>query len=263
MRVIDGSSLPWESAGNPGLKMKTVRRDDAGGSFLGLIAFEPWTATGVHQHLGTAFSLMLAGGLTDYVGTAGTGEMGINFLGSTHDAIAYMPSLMVSRLEGPVVYGPDISHSLHAGAVRRSVENAFPDMPPDCNLKLSAIKPMPTWMPGVERRMIFDYLPTGDHRRLVDFMLLPGASVRAHRLSALVEIYVIAGDLCVSSGRDALATAGSFVIGEPGDEIALRSRHGTHLLVWADGPASWLDAHEGPDFYGFDASFASPRGLNR
>ncbi len=43
----------------------------------------------------------------------------------------------------------------------------------------------------------------------------------------------------------------------------MHSRHGAHLLVWAEGPAAWLDGRGGPDFYGFDASFASPRGLNR
>ena len=58
------------------------------GEFLGLIAFDPFTRSGLHQHQGIATSFILEGGLSDYLGPVHQHEVGINYRGSTHDAIA-------------------------------------------------------------------------------------------------------------------------------------------------------------------------------
>ena len=242
--------------------MKTVRRNDDDGTFLGLIAFDRMVSTGVHQHLGTAFSYMLSGGLTDFSGTARQGEVGINFLGSTHDAIAYQPSLMVSRLEGRVVYGPDIGHALHAGALHQPVENRFPDMQPDLNIRLEAVRPSATWIPGVTRRLIYDYAHTTTDRRLVELTLLPCAEIPMHTLGGPVDYYLIAGDLRSGDGVGAV-TSGGFLCGEADDRVMLASQFGAHVLVWAEAPSWRSDWVGAQDLYGFDASYASPRNVKR
>ena len=262
MRVVQSEDIAWQTAGKAGLQMKVVRRDDDEGTFLGLIAFERLVATGVHQHLGTAFSYMLSGGLTDFSGTARQGEVGINFAGSTHDAIAYQPSLMVSRLEGRVVYGPDIAHALHAGAVHRAIDNTFPDMPPDLNIELAGLRPGATWIPGVTRRLVYDYVHTATDRRLVDLTMLPGATVPRHRLGGVVDYYVVAGDLSTGAANRAV-TSGGFICADPGDEVSLASRYGAHVLVWAEGPSQMLEGEALADLYGFDASYACARSAKR
>jgi hypothetical protein len=63
--------LKWHSVGKAGLALKPVREDREKGHFLGLVAFEPNTRSGLHQHLGVATSFILDGGLTDYQGSIG------------------------------------------------------------------------------------------------------------------------------------------------------------------------------------------------
>src|SRR6185369_2936207 len=89
VHVYDADSLKWHAVGKAGLALKPVREDKEKGLFLGLVAFEPNTRSGLHQHLGVATSFILDGGLTDYQGSIGLHDAGINFKGSTHDAIAY------------------------------------------------------------------------------------------------------------------------------------------------------------------------------
>ena len=54
--------------------------------------------SGLHQHQGVATSFILQGGLSDYQGAVHLHEVGINYRGSTHDAIAYEPTVLVSKL---------------------------------------------------------------------------------------------------------------------------------------------------------------------
>ena len=68
VHVFDASALPWHATPNPGLRLKPIHLDDARGEFLGLIAFDPFTRSGLHQHQGIATSFILEGGLTDYQG---------------------------------------------------------------------------------------------------------------------------------------------------------------------------------------------------
>ena len=101
VHVFDATPMPWEEQARPGLRMKTIRIDDERGEFLGLIGFDRFVRSAVHQHQGVASSFILEGGITDYHGPVHQHEMGINCRGSTHDAMAYVPTVLVSKLEGP------------------------------------------------------------------------------------------------------------------------------------------------------------------
>ncbi|MEX4002135.1 hypothetical protein AB4Y38_24940 [Paraburkholderia sp. EG285A] len=81
--VFDVSESPWQGVGKNGLTQKIVRRDDRTGHSFGFMPFDALARTGVHQHLGTAFSFFLSGALTDFQGTTGAGQLGVNFAGST------------------------------------------------------------------------------------------------------------------------------------------------------------------------------------
>ena len=106
--VTSHDQLRWVDASRPGLRLAAVHENRETGRFLGLLGFEALSSSGLHQHVDVAFSYMLSGGLTDYAGTTVAGQMGINMPGATHDAIAYVPSMMASRLDGPVLYAPGV-----------------------------------------------------------------------------------------------------------------------------------------------------------
>jgi len=257
--VYDVSGQPWQDVGKAGLAQKIVRRDDRTGQSFGFMFFDTLTRTGVHQHLGNAFSYFLSGALTDYQGTTGAGELGINFPGSTHDAIAYLPTLTVGRMEGPVAYGPDVTHSLHAGNRHAAFENAFPEHLPDLNIMLDAVPVSATRVPGLTRRLVYDYANTPHQRRMTQLMLLPGACVPAHRLTALVDLYVLGGDVRFHcQGKSLDAKAGDFVIMEPDAQLRFESRYGASLLLWAEGPALWEDGPSSPELYGFTSAHGDP-----
>lgn len=248
--VYDMAATPWTDAGKQGIRQKVVRVDHAKGRYLGLVAFDAMTRSGLHQHLGTATSYFLSGSLSDYAGTAVRGQVGINLAGATHDAVAYEDCLLCARLEAPVIYPPEDGpvHRLHAGARQAEIVNPAPDVMPDVNVTVEALPLLPTGLAGVGRRMLFDYSPAADDRRLVQLQLLPGCAVPAHRTTDLVEWFVHGGDVRVA-GKVALA--GSFVIVEPGTEVTLSSRYGALLLAWAEGPIGWSDGRARPDLYGF------------
>jgi anti-sigma factor ChrR (cupin superfamily) len=98
VRVFDMAAHPWQETANKGLWLKPVRHDDERGLYLGLVRFDAGTRSGLHQHQAVATSFVLDGGLTDYHGSLALHEAGINVKGSTHDAIAYRHTLLVSRL---------------------------------------------------------------------------------------------------------------------------------------------------------------------
>jgi anti-sigma factor ChrR (cupin superfamily) len=248
--VYDMLAAPWTEAGKAGIAQKVVRVDHARGHYLGLVAFDQLVSSGLHQHLGLATSYVVQGSLTDYGSNIVRGQMGINLKGATHDAVAYEKCLLVARLEGPVVYPPHDGpiHRLHAGARHSDIVNRAPEVMPDINITVEAVPLSATSLAGVSRRMIFDYKATDDDRRLVQLQFLPGARVPAHRTSALVEWFVLGGDVWIGNHE---AKGGSFVCIEPDSEVMLSSRYGALLFAWAEGPMQWSDGKPRPDLYGF------------
>jgi hypothetical protein len=246
--VFDFAQMPWQTAGQAGLSMKIVRRDDERGQFLGLLAFEPLARSGLHQHLGTAISYFLSGGLTDYWGTAVAGEAGINLAGATHDAIAYTPTLLIARLEAPVIYPQTTQHRLHAGVRHAEIVNANPKEPPDINIKVSTVPNDPTQIDGLRRKIVFDYSQTIDERRFVELSLLPGTTIPTHRTTDRIEWFVIAGDVHIN---DVSAHSGCCVVIEPNVDVKVSSRYGCALIAWADAPTVWSGKSAAPELYGF------------
>jgi anti-sigma factor ChrR (cupin superfamily) len=248
--VYDMLAAPWTEAGKAGIAQKVVRVDHAKGHYLGLVAFEQLVSSGLHQHIGVATSYVVQGSLSDYASNIVRGQVGINLKGATHDAVAYEKCLLVARLEGPVIYPPHDGplHRLHAGARHSTIVNSAPEVMPDINVMVEALPPTTTSLAGVSRRMVFDYKGTGDDRRLVQLQLLPGTRVPAHRTSALVEWFIVGGDVAVGNHR---ASGGSFVCLDPESQVTLSSGYGALLLAWAEGPVQWSDGKARPDLYGF------------
>jgi hypothetical protein len=230
--VFDMARAAWQATANPGLWLKPVRHDDDQGLYLGLVRFDAGTRSGLHQHQGVATSFVLDGGLTDYHGSIGLHQAGINYKGSTHDAVAYRPTLLVSRLEAPVTYPPDSEISgVHAGSRHAAILNEAPDVPPEINVPVDALVHEDTGVPGVRRQQIFDYAGTGTERRMVQLTLKPGSEF-AFRAEALTEFWVRGGLLAVN---DEPAHADCFVVCEPGAQVRLQSPYGALLIAWAEG----------------------------
>jgi hypothetical protein len=238
--VFDAAELPWQDTPEPGLRLKPVRYDDERGLFLGLVGFASLARSGLHQHRGVATSFVIDGALTDYAGPIALHQAGINLVGATHDAVAYQNTLLVSRLEGPVVYprsrGP--LTGLHAGSRHADFDNPAPEAAPDLNITVDALVPQQTGIRGVRRQTIFDYAGTGSAHRFVQMSLAPGAGVPAWRCRHLTEFWVRGGLLDIN-GR--VAHANCFVIIEAGAEVQMASPYGALLLAWAEGPEDWLD----------------------
>lgn len=98
------------------------------------------------------------------------------------------------------------------------------------------------------RRPLFDYAGTGDNRRMCALTLWPRAPQLRVKHSALTDLFVLAGDLKIG---DTTVTGPSFVLIEPGAEVALSSQYGCSLLAWAEGPA-WSSETEDAELYGFN-----------
>ncbi len=239
--VFDSADIAWRDAGKAGVALKTVREDRDAGQFLGMVGFEPMVRSGLHQHQGVASSFFLDGSLTDYSGTAGTNQMGINLKGATHDAIAYQRTLLVARLEAPVTYPHEAGelHELHTGSRHAEIANEAPDVPPDLNVTVDALPGTALDVPGAMRRTIFDYAGTGSDHRMVQWTLRPGAAWPACRMGGLTELWVRAGAIAVG-GRT--AHAGCFVVLEPGAVVQIAAPFGALVLGWAEGPTAWCDA---------------------
>ena len=241
---------PWRELGRPGVKDKSVRRERETGHYLGVIAFEPMSRSGLHQHLGTALSYFLAGSLSDYQGSASEGMAGINLAGATHDAVSYSGSLIASRLEGPVVVpeGVSAAHPIHGGAKAGRFVNPFPERWPDINIRVAPLPLVPTHFPGIGRRMIFDYAPTGDRRRFAALTIMPHSPAIEIAHQGLTDWYVLGGDVAVNGKR---AHANSFVVIEPGAHAAIKSEYGCQILCWAEAPGMGEAQGRESELYGF------------
>lgn len=250
VHIFRSVEMEWTSAGKAGLHVKAVREDAEKGHFLGLLAFDPMMRSDTHQHLGTAISFFLEGGLTDYQGYAGVGQAGINLRGATHNAASYARTVLVSRLEGPVVY-PDSDrplHKLHSGSFHGDVISQTQDAPPDILVDVDALPALASRIAGLRRQLIFDYAQTEDDRRFSQLQLLPGAQIPRHKCAGLAEWFIRGGEATIG---DRKAFAGDFVIIEPGTEMAFSSDYGCLILAWAEGPVEWRTDAAGPDLYGF------------
>ena len=250
VHVYDAAALEWHSAGKMGLALKPVREDREKGRFLGLVAFEPLARSGLHQHTGVATSFILDGGLTDYQGSAGLHDSGINLKGSTHDAIAYQRTLLVSRLEAPVIYPPETGrdYALHTGPRFGAITNPHPEIPPDINIAVDRLPALPTSIAGVTRRMIFDYARSRGEHRYVQMGMLPGSATPPFSARGPLELWVRAGDLRVG-GKAAYANC--FVIVEPGATLRIESAFGALFHAWSEAPIEWVDDATRPDLFGF------------
>ncbi len=232
--VCDASQLEWQSAGKPGISLKPVRYDSEQGQFLGMVGFEPMVRSGTHQHQGVATSYFVDGALTDHQGTAVAGEVGVNLKGATHDAIAYRKSLLVSRLEAPVLYLPDEEQLslVHAGARQAAFESYDVQALTDLNICVNDQPQLQTGVPGVRRRMIFEYAGCEDDRRLLELQFQAGAAPLYWQCSARVELWVHGGGLLLNGQT---LWANCFAIIEPETRVQIESRFGARILLWADG----------------------------
>jgi hypothetical protein len=254
VHVYDAESIKWHTAGKAGLALKPVREDREKGRFLGLVAFEPFTRSGLHQHTGVATSFILDGGLTDYQGSVGLHEAGINLKGATHDAVAYQRSLLLSRLEAPVIYPAETGrdYALHTGPRFGDIRNPNPEAPPDINVAVDRLAALPTAIAGVTRRMIFDYALSQNEHRYVQLGMLPGSATAAFTTRAPLELWVRGGDLRVGG---ATAYANCFVIVEAGATVSIESSFGVLFHAWSDARMDWADGTGSktarPDLFGF------------
>ena len=248
--VYDAAALEWQSAGRSGLALKPVREDRERGRFLGLVGFEPATRSGLHQHLGVATSFVLDGSLTDYYGTVRLHEAGINLAGATHDAIAYQRTLLVSRLEAPVIYpeATDRDYALHTGPRFGSIRNPNPETEPDINVPVDTLRALPTGIGGVTRKMIFDYARSSGEHRYVQMGMISGSKTPAFTTTAPLEMWVRAGDLRIGGE---IAYCNCFVVVEPGTTIAIESDFGALFHVWSEGRMQWADGQAQADLFGF------------
>jgi hypothetical protein len=251
IHITNKEALRWIDASRPGLRLAPVHENRETGRFLGLLGFDTLSSSGLHQHVDIGFSYLLSGGLTDYSGTTVAGQMGINLPGATHDAIAYLPSLMASRLDGPVLYWPedgreDAPH-LHAGGRDGKFENPRPEDPPDVSITLQTLPALSSSVGGVTRKLICDYKGTPHDFRNSALTLIPGTRVPAFRTRAPIEIFMIGGGMKVNGQ---LILASGFCVIETNTTVELSSGFGAYFIAWSEGPISWLD-RERTDLFGF------------
>ena len=248
VQVYDMQQLPWKATTNSGLWTKPLREDRERGLFLGLVKFAAFTRSGLHQHQGVATSFVIAGGLSDYHGSIGLHEAGINQRGSTHDAIAYQDTVLVSRLEGPVTYpvGSDIS-GVHTGSRYADFVNPNPEIAPEINVPLDDLSSVDTGVAGVKRQTIFDYQGTGSHHRMCQLSLRPQTSF-SFETSALTEFWVRGGELLIN---DQIAHANCFVLCAADTKLRIESPFGALLIVWAEGPEKAQTQSNPSQLFGF------------
>ena len=249
IHVFDASAMPWQETARPGLRLKSVRLDDRG-EFLGQIAFDPYVRSGPHQHQGVATSFILEGSLTDYMGHVGQNEVGINYRGSTHDAMSYVPTVLVSKLEGPVTYPPEdrLLSGVHAGSTYESFRNPDPDVAPEINVAVDRVAAVATGLAGLGRQPIYDYAGSGLDRRMLQWRLRPETALPSWQASDWVELWIRGGEISISGQK---AHANCFVVIEPGATVRMASPFGALVLVWSEGREQWLPADSGGDLFGF------------
>jgi hypothetical protein len=250
--VHDMAAGEWAPSGPPGISQQNIRNDPGSGRWFGGVRFEPLSRSGVHRHLGPAASYMLSGSLVDHVTRQSGGQAVINLTGAVHDVICYDASLVVARVDGPILYPRDRSGVLNelgfaADKAGEKIDTTL-GAPADIIVDVDALTPVPGPALGVTRRMLFDYAGEPHRARFTQLVLAPGTEVPAHVTTAMTDLFVLAGEIRAS---DEPAGSGCYVTIGQGSELTLSTRYGARLLAWADGPVRWLDDKPRADLYGW------------
>lgn len=250
--VHNMTATEWVPSGPPGIEQQNIRNDPGAGRWFGGVRFAPLARSGVHRHLGPVGSYMLSGSLIDHVARMTGGQAVINLTGAVHDVICYDASMFISRVDGPILYPRDKTGVLNE--LGREADNAGESIdatvgdPADICLDIENLPELPGPVPGVTRRMLFDYTDQPWRARYTQLILAPGTQVPAHVTTAMTDFFVMAGE--IRAGEEA-AGSGCYVTIDADTEMSLSSQYGARVLAWADGPVRWLDAAVRGDLYGW------------
>jgi len=118
----------------------------------------------------------------------------------------------------------------------------------DILIDVEALTAVPEPTPGIMRRTLFDYAGEPWRARYNQLLMAPGTQVPALLTTAMTDLFVLSGEIRVG---ETAAGSGCYVVIDAETELTLSSRYGARLLVWADGPARWLDGVARGDLYGF------------
>ncbi|HWB48476.1 MAG TPA: hypothetical protein VG651_05160 [Stellaceae bacterium] len=250
--VYDMAATQWAPSGPPGIWQQNIRSDPGAGRWFGGVRFEPLSRSGVHRHLGPAASFMLSGSLVDHATRMAGGQAVINLAGAVHDVICYDASLVVARVDGPILYPRDtdgVLDELGAAASEAGERlDATLGQPADILVDANAATAIPGPVPGVTRTLLYDYAGQPHRACFTRLVLAPETRIPAHAASAMLDLFVLAGEIRL--GRTT-AGSGCYVTIDPDTELDLASRYGARLLAWADAPARWTDGSERGDLYGW------------
>lgn len=84
-RYVDPDTIPWEES-RPGMRMKTLYKDNEAREALMLIQTDPGCVLGEHVHTGTELTWVLEGSLEDDEGACSAGTFVWRPPGSRHQA---------------------------------------------------------------------------------------------------------------------------------------------------------------------------------
>lgn len=250
IRIARMDDIPWTDSGARRVAQQELRYDTVNGHYFGAAKFMPLARSGIHRHVGPAVSYMVYGALFDHDSEVREGQAYINFSGAVHNVVTYQDSLAITRLDGPVLYPTDegIYFRLREAADGSEGIDDTVGRKPNMYITVNDLPDAPTGLPGVTRRMIYDYAGDTWNARFIQLSLAPGGSIPRHRLTARLDAFILAGELSISGQ---IATSASYATLDADSEIEITSQYGCRVLIWADGPAAWSDGTARPDIYGF------------
>jgi hypothetical protein len=199
IEIHDMAATQWSPSGPPGIWQQNIRSDTAAGRWFGGVRFDPLSRSGIHRHLGPAASFMLSGSLVDHATRMAGGQALINLTGAVHDVICYDASLVVARVDGPILYPRDADGVLDelgfaAGEAGERLD-ATVGQPADILVEADALAAIPGPVPGVTRRMLYDYAGQPHRARFTQLVLAPGAQIPPHTATAMTDFFVLAGEI--------------------------------------------------------------------
>jgi quercetin dioxygenase-like cupin family protein len=249
--VHDMSATQWSPSGPSGIWQQNIRSDRSAGRWFGGVRFEPLSRSGIHRHLGPAASFMLSGSLVDHATRMAGGQAVINLTGAVHDVICYNAALVVARVDGPILYPRNTDGVLdELGAAASEAGERIEEtigQPADILVDADALTAIPGPVPGITRRMLYDYAGQPHRARFMQLALAPGTRIPSHTATGMVDFFMLAGEISLGG---VAAGSGCYVTINADTEVMLTSRYGARL-TWADGPASWHDGVERGDLYGW------------